>query len=222
MGVPAQGDDERRRDRFQMVATQIRGRGIDDPAVLRAMEAVPRHRFVPADYQNQAYADTPLPLPRGQTISQPYVVAYMIQALQLGPDDHVLEIGAGSGYVAALLGQIAAAVFAMEREAVLVDYARERLARLGVTNVQLLHGDGTRGWPEHAPYDGIVVSAGGPGVPASLKEQLAEGGRLVMPVGRRRQSQDLLRLTRVAPDAYMREDLGPVRFVPLLGEEGWD
>jgi protein-L-isoaspartate(D-aspartate) O-methyltransferase len=204
-----------------MVAFQIRGRGIRDTAVLKAMAEVPRHEFVPPPYQAQAYADTPLPLPCGQTISQPFVVAYMIEALQLPAGCRVLEIGTGSGYAAAVLAEIATEVYGVEREAHLVTYAREHLARLGYQNVWIKQGDGTLGWPEHGPYEGIVVAAGGPHIPPPLKEQLALGGHLVIPVGKRRSAQELVRVTRVDELVYVQEDLGPVRFVPLVGEEGW-
>ena len=207
--------------RARMVVEQIAGRGIDDPAVLRAMRLVPRERFVPRASRPYAYDDGPLPIPANQTISQPYVVAAMIAALALRPSDRVLEIGAGSGYAAAVLSRIAAEVYTVERHAELADYARERLAALGYDNVRLRQGDGTRGWPEHAPYDAIIVAAGGPAVPASLKAQLAAGGRLVMPVGRSRQQQHLVLVTRRPDGGYNEERLAPVAFVPLIGEEGW-
>ena len=207
--------------RARMVAEQIAGRGIDDPAVLRAMRLVPRERFVPRASRPYAYDDGPLPIPANQTISQPYVVATMIAALALRPTDRVLEIGAGSGYAAAVLSRIAAEVYTVERHAELADYARQRLAALGYDNVRLWQGDGTRGWPEHAPYDAIIVAAGGPAVPASLRAQLAAGGRLVMPVGRSRQHQTLVLVRRHADGSYAEERLAPVAFVPLIGEEGW-
>lgn len=207
--------------RARMVAEQIAGRGIDDPAVLRAMRLVPRERFVPRASRPYAYDDGPLPIPANQTISQPYVVAAMIAALALRPADRVLEIGAGSGYAAAVLSRIVAAVYTVERHAELADYARERLAALGYDNVTVRQGDGTRGWPEHAPYDAIIVAAGGPAVPNSLREQLAVGGRLVMPVGRSRQQQTLVLVRRQADGRYTEERLAPVAFVPLIGEEGW-
>lgn len=218
--MPAEAD-RWGRDRQQMVTYQIRGRGVHDSAVLRAMARVPRHEFVPRPYQEQAYADTPLPIPCGQTISQPFVVAYMIEALQLPAGCRVMEIGTGSGYAAAVLAEIAAEVYGVEREKDLVAYARAHLERLGYQNVRIKQGDGTLGWPEFAPYEGIVVAAGGPYIPAPLKEQLALGGRLVMPVGKRRSAQELVRLTRVEEAIYVQENLGPVRFVPLVGQEGW-
>ncbi len=207
--------------RERMVADQIAGRGISDAAVLRAMRLVPREHFVPETERPYAYDDTPLPIPAHQTISQPYVVAYMIAALGLGPDDRVLEVGAGSGYAAAVLSRIVGEVYTVERHPELADYARARLAALGYDNVRVHQGDGTRGWPEHAPYDGIIVAAGGPAVPESLRAQMAVGGRLVMPVGRSRQQQHLVRVTRRADGRMREEKLAPVAFVPLIGDEGW-
>ncbi|NCF68865.1 MAG: protein-L-isoaspartate(D-aspartate) O-methyltransferase, partial [Chloroflexi bacterium] len=169
--------------RERMVTQQIEARGIHDAAVLRAMRTVPREAFVMEAYQNYAYDDTPLPLPEHQTVSQPYVVALMIRALRLENTDSVLEIGTGSGYAAALLGQIAKEVHSMERLKKLVTYARQRLSMLAYDNVFVHHGDGTLGWPENAPYNAIVVAAGGPDVPQTLKQQLLVGGRLVMPIG---------------------------------------
>ncbi len=216
-------EDEARFDaaRERMVAEQIAGRGIDDAAVLRAMRLVPREHFVPEAERPAAYDDTPLPIPAQQTISQPYVVAYMIAALALGPDDRVLEIGAGSGYAAAILSRIVSAVYTVERHPELANYARQRLASLGYDNVYVHEGDGTRGWSEHAPYDGIIVAAGGPAVPESLRAQMAAGGRLVMPVGRRQRQQHLVLVTRRADGRYHRKRLAPVVFVPLIGDEGW-
>jgi len=207
--------------REQMVARQIQGRGITDPAVLAAMRTVPRESFVLPSHLRHAYDDSPLPIPAGQTISQPYIVGYMIAALALRPGDRVLEVGAGSGYAAAVLSRIVREVYTVERHRKLADYARERLARLGYDNVWVRHGDGTQGWPEHAPYDGIIVAAGGPSVPESLVAQLAVSGRLVMPVGQSRHQQTLIRVTR--PDEATRTDerLVPVAFVPLIGDEGW-
>jgi len=207
--------------REQMVRQQIEGRGITDRAVLAAMRAVPREAFVLPSYRHQAYEDTPLPIPARQTISQPYIVGYMIAVLELRPDDRVLEIGAGSGYAAAVLSRIVREVYTVERHRKLADYARERLAQLGYDNVRVRHGDGTQGWPEHAPYDGIIVAAGGPAVPESLTAQLAAGGRLVMPVGRSREQQHLILVTRTDEATYRDERLVPVAFVPLIGDEGW-
>ncbi|MDX1664028.1 MAG: protein-L-isoaspartate(D-aspartate) O-methyltransferase [Candidatus Promineifilaceae bacterium] len=211
--------------REQMVRRQIARRGIKDAAILRAMRAVPREAFVPAAHSHAAYKDTPLPIPASQTISQPYVVALMLNALDLEAEDRALEVGSGSGYAAALLGQIVREVHAVERHKELVAYARTRLDELGYANVHVHHSDGTTGWPPAAPYDAIMVSASGPDVPASLREQLAVGGRLIMPVGGARDLQTLLLVQRLpdAPDGprYRQKDLGGVRFVPLIGEEGW-
>lgn len=216
----AAGDDYADR-RERMVSQQIASRAIVDPAVLAAMRAVPREQFVLEPYRQYAYDDTPLPIPANQTISQPFIVAYMIAALALGPEDRVLEIGTGSGYAAAVLSRIAREVYTVERHYKLADYARSRLERLGYANVQVRHGDGTRGWPEHAPYDGVIVAAGGPAVPESLRGQLTIGGRLVMPVGRSRSAQNLILITRVDEGVYRDEMLVPVAFVPLIGDEGW-
>ena len=218
-GQPAEDDFATRRE--QMVREQIAGRGIDDPAILAAMRAVPREQFVLEPYRPYAYDDSPLPIPANQTISQPYIVAYMIAALWLRPDHRVLEIGTGSGYAAAILGRIVGEVYTIERHRKLADYARDRLARLGYDNIRVLHGDGTRGLAEYAPYDGIIVAAGGPAVPESLRGQLAVGGRLVIPVGRSRHQQHLIRVTRTGENKYTEETLVPVAFVPLIGDEGW-
>lgn len=207
--------------RERMVRQQIAGRGITDAAVLAAMSQVPRELFVPESHRPRAYDDTPLPILAGQTISQPYIVAYMIAALALRPGARVLEIGAGSGYAAAVLGRIAGEVYTVERHHELVEFTRERLARLGYNNVWVHHGDGTRGWPEHAPYDGIIVAASGPSVPESLRRQLAVGGRMVIPVGHKRHQQNLILITRPTADTWAEKMLAPVAFVPLIGDEGW-
>jgi len=207
--------------RERMIARQIEGRGIHDTAVLRAIRSVPREAFVMEAYQKYAYDDTPLPIPGHQTISQPYVVALMIRALQLRFTDRVLEIGTGSGYAAALLGQIAKEVHSVERLKQLVTYARQRMAMLEIDNIFVHHGDGTLGRLENAPYNAIVVAAGGPDVPPTLKQQLEIGGRLVMPVGGSERRQHLICLTRVSETEYRRANLGAVAFVPLIGEEGW-
>ena len=204
-----------------MVDEQIAARGVVDPMVLDAMRAVPREKFVPPSAAEVAYEDSPVPIEEGQTISQPYVVALMAEALRLTGRDRVLEIGAGSGYAAAILSRIAAEVYAIERHLSLAELAGTRLKDLGLHNVHIIHGDGTLGWPERAPYDGIVVAAGGPSVPEALRSQLAIGGRLVMPVGASRQVQELVRVTRAGLDDYRRERLGTVRFVPLIGAQGW-
>lgn len=207
--------------RERMVERQIAARGIRDPALLDAFRQVPREEFVSPDYGRQAYGDHPLPIEAGQTISQPYIVALMIEAAAIGPGDRVLEVGAGSGYAAAVIGRIAAQVIAIERKPELVAVARERMERLGYSNVTIVEGDGTRGWPESAPYDAILAAASGSHVPQPLIDQLAPGGRLVMPVGGRAWVQQLIKLTKLADGRIERENLGEVRFVPLIGEEGW-
>lgn len=209
------------RRRAAMVRNQIEARGIRDPLVLEAMREVPREAFVPEATRELAYDDGPLPIGSEQTISQPYIVAAMLAALGLEPTDRVLEIGAGSGYAAAVLSRIAASVYAVERIGDLAEGARERIARLGYDNVHIRHGDGSVGWPEAAPFDAIVVAAAGPRVPDSLRRQLAVGGRMVIPVGPTRAEQHLFRLTRVDEERFEEEELDPVRFVPLLGEEAW-
>ncbi len=207
--------------RARMVRQQIEERGIRDEAVLRAMRIVPRHLFVPERYQHRAYDDGPLPILARQTISQPYVVALMIAQLMLSPDDRVLEVGTGSGYAAAVLSRMVAQVYTIERHEKLVTYAQARFERLGYDNIQVRHGDGTEGWPDHAPYDGIVVAAGGPSIPDPLRQQLAVGGRLVIPVGRKQRQQWLVRLTRLGLNQFEAERLSPVAFVPLIGAAGW-
>ncbi len=208
--------------RHEMVETAIFDRGVRSELVLDAMRKVRREAFLPKNLREFAYEDTPLPIEGGQTISQPYIVAFMIEALGLEGGERVLEIGAGSGYAAAVLSEIAGEVYTVERIGQLAEKAASTLHDLGYHRVHVLHGDGTKGWPEHAPYDGIVVAAGGPAVPDSLKEQLKIGGRLVIPVGRDPRLQELVRITRVSEDEYKREDLADVRFVPLVGEEGWE
>ena len=207
--------------RERMVEAQLARRGIRDQRVLAAMRAVPREAFVAPGYAGVAYEDGPLPIGEGQTISQPYVVALMIEAAALGPGDRVLEVGAGSGYAAAVMAQIAAEVFAIERHQSLAAEAARRCARLGYGNVEIRVGDGTLGWPEAAPFDAILVAAGAPEAPRALKEQLKVGGRLVIPVGAGGLGQALLKLTRTGDDAWERQDLGGVRFVPLIGAQGW-
>lgn len=218
--MPEQSE-ELARLRERMVSQQILGRGIHDPAILHAMRTVPRDAFVAESYRQYAYDDTPLPIPNKQTISQPYVVALMIDTMKLTPTATVLEIGTGSGYAAALLGQIVKEVHTVERHKDLVEYAQDRLTMLGYDNVFVHHGDGTLGWSPGAPYDGIVVAAGGPAVPLSLREQLAVGGRLVIPVGRSERRQHLFCVVRESETEYRKSDLGAVAFVPLIGEEGW-
>ena len=207
--------------RHEMVEKAIVGRGVRSGLVLKAMRDVPREAFLPEQLREFAYEDAPLPIEGEQTISQPYIVAFMTEALGLESGETVLEIGAGSGYAAAVLANIAGEVYTVERIGQLAEKAASTLADLGYRNVHVLHGDGTKGWPEHAPYDGIIVAAGGPSVPESLKQQLKIGGRLVIPVGRDPKVQELVRITRISENEYKHEDLADVRFVPLIGEEGW-
>ncbi len=208
--------------REEMVAQQLRARGVRDTAVLQAFLTVPREQFVPHNLRASAYEDAPLPIPGGQTISQPYVVAYMLSLLALRPTDRVLEVGTGSGYAAALLSQIVAEVYTVERQAELVAYARKRLAEIGCENVWVYHGDGSLGWPEHAPYDAILVSAGSPEVPQALREQLVINGRLVIPVGSSRRQQRIVLVQRTGANSYRQQHLSPVAFVPLIGVQGWE
>ncbi|MDR1856168.1 MAG: protein-L-isoaspartate(D-aspartate) O-methyltransferase [Desulfovibrio sp.] len=203
-----------------MVAEQIEARGIHDPAVLAAMAAVPRHLFVEDGLRAQAYEDTPLPVGHGQTISQPFVVALMTQALEVSPGMRVLEIGTGSGYQAAVLAAMGCTVFTVERLRELHVEARDLLARIGVKGVHFMRGDGTLGVPAAAPFERILVTAGGPVVPPPLMEQLEEDGLLVIPVGERHGSQRLARLRRHAGE-FLAEDLGGVAFVDLIGDHGW-
>jgi len=205
-----------------MVQRQIAGRGVRSEKVLDAMRKVPRERFLPNGQAAWAYDDAPLPIGDGQTISQPYIVAYMTEALLLEGGEKVLEIGTGSGYAAAVLAEIAADVYTIERIDGLAIMARVVLDKLGYQNVHVRQGDGTLGWPEHAPFDAIVVTAGGPDVPDPLKRQLKIGGRLVMPIGKTTWFQELVRVTRITEADFDTEYLVPVRFVPLIGEEGWD
>ena len=204
--------------RERMVREQIARRGIADPNILEAFRRVLREAFVAPELSHQAYGDHPLPIEAGQTISQPYIVALMIEAAGVKPGDRVLEVGAGSGYAAAILGQIAGEVIAIERHGELARLAAERMERLGYANVRIVEGDGTRGWPELAPYDGILVAAAGEQVAPPLIDQLAAGARIVMPVGKPDGPQILVRVTRGSDGRLSREELGPVRFVPLIGE----
>jgi len=225
-GKPSTGEDVA--DRFQkqrirMVDTQIRARGIRDQRVIQAMEKIPRHLFVDEGLIDQAYNDSPLPIDRQQTISQPYMVALMSEAMELTGDERVLEIGTGSGYQTAILAELAERVFSIERIAALATRARKILDALNYYKVAIRVGDGSYGWREEAPYAAIMVTAGAPRVPRVLIEQLAVGGRLVIPVGSR-YSQALLKLTRMSedPDDLKREELGGCRFVDLIGEHGWE
>ena len=207
--------------RDRMVERQIAARGIGDPYILEAMRAVPREAFVPPALADQAYEDSPLPIEADQTISQPYIVALMIEAAGIAPGAKVLEIGGGSGYAAAVMGRIAGEVIAVERHAELAALAEARMARLGYDNVRIVHGDGSGGLPDEAPFDAILAAASGSHVPETLKQQLSLGGSLVMPIGEPGAVQNLVRMTRTGDEAYQTRDLGPVRFVPLIGEEGW-
>lgn len=197
----------------------LREKGIGDQRVLDALMAVKRHAFIESAFAEKAYQDIPLPIGDGQTISQPYTVAYMTQALQLQPGHRVLEIGTGSGYQAAILAEMGAVVFSIERQEMLFKRTKQLLAELGY-EAHLKLGDGTRGWAKYAPYDGIIVTAGGPSVPPSLQKQLAVGGRMLIPVGDR-ESQKLLEVTRTSERHYTTHEHADFRFVPLIGEEGW-
>ena len=210
------------KQRKRMVETQLRSRGIRDERVLKALEAIPRHLFVDEALRDQAYFDHPLPIDAGQTISQPYIVALMTAALELRGPERVLEIGTGSGYQTAVLAALADQVFSIERVAPLASRARKILDALDDYNVAIRIGDGTYGWREESPFDAIIVTAGAPRVPRILVEQLAVGGRLVIPVGDRH-TQDLIRVVRQSEEAgdIKQEDLGGCRFVSLIGEHGW-
>ena len=205
--------------RLKMVDEQIVARGIRDPRVIAALKKIPRHLFVEEALQGQAYTDHPLPIGEKQTISQPYMVALMTEALQLTGKEKVLEIGAGSGYQTAVLAEIAQAVFSIERILALTLRARKLLEDLGYGNAEIKFSDGTQGWVEESPFDGIIVTAGAPNVPQPLVDQLAMGGRLVIPVGDA-YVQDLLRITKTE-EGIRREDLGGCRFVKLIGRYGW-
>lgn len=214
-GTPAPSDSFFDLGRKEMVTRQIIARGIQDPAVIKAMHRVARHRFVPDESSSFSYADRPLPIGYNQTISQPYIVALMTESLELKPEDRVLEIGTGSGYQSAILAEIAAQVFTIEIVQPLAERAAATLADLGYTNVHTRVGDGSRGWPEEAPFDAIIVTAAPEGVPHALLGQLAMGGRLLLPIGKEEQH---LVLYRRSTDGYVGTDLGRVRFVPLLND----
>ncbi|VFQ44097.1 protein-L-isoaspartate(D-aspartate) O-methyltransferase [Desulfoluna butyratoxydans] len=207
------------RQREEMVKRQIAGRGISDPRVLKVMGEVPRHLFVSEALMDRAYGDFPLPIGERQTISQPFIVSEMTQALGLSPDDRVLELGTGSGYQAAILSRLVYRVYTIERIHTLYMRARKVFDTLRYFNIVPRFSDGTTGWPEEAPFDAIIVTAGAPEIPTHLTDQLADGGRLVMPVGGA-DTQDLLRITR-AGNELVHENMGKCRFVPLIGEFGW-
>jgi len=204
-----------------MVERQLKRRGITERAILDAFRAVPRELFVTADLAHLAYADQPLPIGAGQTISQPYVVAMMVQAAAIGAEDKVLEVGAGSGYAAAVISRVARRVIAIERHHELAASARDRLRRLGYDNIEIVEGDGSRGYEGEAPFDAILAAASGNHVPQPLIDQLRDDGRLVMPVGDPGWVQQLTKVTKGPGGATVRENLGGVRFVPLIGAEGW-
>jgi protein-L-isoaspartate(D-aspartate) O-methyltransferase len=208
-------------EREAMVDRQLRRRGITDKMILDAFLDVPREAFVSSEYAHLAYGDHPLPIEAGQTISQPYIVALMIEAAGIRSGDKVLEVGAGSGYAAAVISRIAAAVVGIERQHDLVEVARARLKRLGYDNVRIVEGDGTRGCAEEAPFDAILAAASGSHIPAPLVEQLKPGGTIVMPVGSPGWVQKLVKATKREDGTLEHSDLGGVRFVPLIGEEGW-
>ncbi|MGB7684707.1 MAG: protein-L-isoaspartate(D-aspartate) O-methyltransferase [Solirubrobacterales bacterium] len=205
--------------RARMVERQLQGRGIEDERVLEALGAVPREAFVPPRMRHRAYADSALPIGEEQTISQPWIVAAICQAMELSGTERVLEIGTGSGYSAAVLSQLAAEVVSVERYESLSRAAREALAEIGVTNVELLVGDGSRGVPERAPFDAIAVHATAPAAPPALIEQLVDGGRLVLPIAMK--EADMLTVLRRRGEEVEAKAIGPCRFVPLIGEEGF-
>lgn len=212
--------DDDLEQRLHMVNSQIVSRGIKDPATLSSIREVPRHLFVPETIKHSAYDDSPLPIGYGQTISQPYIVALMTTAAQLTPDATVLDIGTGSGYAAAILSRIVKKVCTIERIPELAEQAQERFQQLGYSNIFVKTGDGTLGWPEEGPFDAIIVTAGAPVIPESFYNQLKEGGRIIIPVGDA-YTQQLLRLRKQFDGKFSREMLEFVRFVPLIGEQGW-
>ena len=207
------------KERLAMVEEQLRRRGIRDEGVLSAMSKVPRHLFVPSESQSESYEDRPLPIGDGQTISQPYMVAIMTQSLELEGGEKILEIGTGSGYQTAILAELARVVFTMERLFSLIQNSEKRLRNLGYENIYCRLGDGSQGWPEEAPFDGIIVTAGAPEVPEALKSQLSEGGRMVIPVGSR-YSQTLMMITKTK-DRFEEEEITGCVFVPLVGDSAW-
>lgn len=215
---PAQDDPSLR---GAMIEQQLRARGIRDERVLRAMHAVPREAFIAPEFRHLAYADRALPIEEGQTISQPYIVARMIEAAELADGARVLDVGTGSGYAAAVLSELGAQVYSIEREEVLAERARALLRRLGIASVEIRCGDGSIGWPEAAPFDAIMVAASGPRLPAPLLGQLRQGAWLVMPLHRPGVGERLIRVRLGANGQTEEDDLGAVSFVPLIGAEGW-
>jgi protein-L-isoaspartate(D-aspartate) O-methyltransferase len=222
MAVTSMNEDPYRQAREAMVSRQIEVRGVKNPLVLKAMRMVPRHEFIPEDMRGMAYDDRPLPIGQGQTISQPYIVAYMTERLRLTGGEKVLEIGTGCGYQAAVLSMIAAEVYTVECVPALAAEAEKNLKRLGYENVVIKRGDGTLGWEEHGPYHGIIATASGPEVPQPFKDQLRVGGAVVMPVGDYRLGQSIVRVTRGQGDTFHQERLLDVAFVPLIGRYGWE
>ena len=203
-------------ERERMVSAQIAGRGVSNKHVLDAMRRVPREGFVAAGMEEFAYEDSPLPIAEGQTISQPYIVAAMIVAADVKPGDRVLDVGTGSGYAAAVVAEIADEVYTIERHQTLAEDARERFDALGCRNIHVRHGDGTLGWPEAAPFDAVIVAAGGSEVPEALRDQLKIGGRLVIPIGDIIHHQRLVKIVRQSEQEFSESELEPVRFVPLV------
>lgn len=211
---------ERLEERQIMVKDQLEKKGIRNPWVLKAMLDTPRHLFVPAEYQKMAYEDGPQSIGKGQTISQPYIVASMAELLEPESTDRVLEVGVGSGYSAAILSQLVAEIMGVEREPDLLKEAEKRFKQLNLTNIQVKLGDGSLGWTEKAPFDGILVTASAPRIPPSLLAQLKVGGILVIPIGSR-ESQNLVRVIKRSEKNFQEKELYGVRFVPLIGKEGW-
>lgn len=220
MTSPASAADGFEIPRLRMVERLRDHYKIADARVLTAMNTIPRHRFVPDALRSQAYKDNALPIAAGQTISQPFIVARMTELLELKGTERILEIGAGSGYQSAVLGMLARKVYAVERIDVLAKTALGKLRSIGINNVSVRLDDGTNGWPVYAPFDGILVAAGGPEVPKPLMDQLEIGGRLIVPVGTEKKQQDLVRVTRTEK-GFIQENCGPCAFVPLIGEHGW-
>lgn len=214
--------DPFKKQRQRMIEEHIEARGIKNPKVLEAMKTIPRELFVNSEDIQFSYADSPLSIEEGQTISQPYMVALMTELAEISPSDKVLEIGTGSGYSAAILSKLASQVFTIERHAKLAEIAKARLQSLQISNISVHVGDGTIGLEENAPYDAIIVTAGAPLIPGSLLKQLAVGGRLIIPIGPQLENQQLVRVIRGAEDSYRQEIICAVRFVPLLGQEGWN